>query len=255
MNPRIFYNNLCIQGTLSATDTASGHSVYNVADWRPYTRWKAANASGTKYISLTLGSAKKANCFIIMGHNLSGCEITLQYHNGTAWVNLTTITSPTNNDDIIYNFSSSSNGETRTQFRIAIEYISEAPEIGILFIGEYLEMPYPPDAPYPRYESKVQMKSEISQSGNLLGRVYKYEMIKMNSTFSNLDRTWVNNNIYPYYNNHAKYGYPFFFAFDLNVFTKDIFLCNLVDDYTFAPSIKYLGYYESISFQLEGRSK
>lgn len=52
-NPIILHDNRLFEGTITATDTASGYNVANIIDHRPYTFWQAASA-GLKYLTVDL---------------------------------------------------------------------------------------------------------------------------------------------------------------------------------------------------------
>lgn len=79
MLPVILYDNRYNDGTPTATDSASGFSILNIKDMRPYTFWKGASA-GVKYLTINCGSAKSADLLGIIGHNLGtiGSNVVLQ---------------------------------------------------------------------------------------------------------------------------------------------------------------------------------
>jgi hypothetical protein len=55
----IFYDNVFLNGTRSATDTATDFDIENIIDWRAYKFWKAASA-GTKYLAVDLNEITNA---------------------------------------------------------------------------------------------------------------------------------------------------------------------------------------------------
>ena len=50
MNPVILADNRFLEGTPTATDTATGYDVLHIRDLRTFTSWKGATA-GTKYLA------------------------------------------------------------------------------------------------------------------------------------------------------------------------------------------------------------
>lgn len=149
--PRIYYDNFLTRrdasgnfvvpdANITVTDTFAGdYNKANVRDWRKFTRHKFSDAAGSKVIKFDYGSNIAASAMIIFGHNLSGS--TVQLHASTddiTYVAITSAFSPTDNTLILKEFSSSA----RRYWRLTLSALAAIPEIGELFVGTYLELPW-----------------------------------------------------------------------------------------------------------------
>src|SRR3989304_9543482 len=68
MEPIILADNRFLDGTPTATDTATGYNVLFIRDYKTFTSWKAASV-GTKYLTVDCATAKSADCIAFVGDN------------------------------------------------------------------------------------------------------------------------------------------------------------------------------------------
>jgi hypothetical protein len=142
---RFMWNNLGDAGTWTATDAATGFSASNVKTGFRQQRWRSANVTGDKYLTVDLGATYDLTCAILSDHNLTvDAAVVLQGStNGTDWttVSTPTITRTDNSltiaiDPIIVYFASAAYRYVRWKLTDAANpdaYIA----VGRVFIGTY----------------------------------------------------------------------------------------------------------------------
>jgi len=214
MGAKIAYYNFLAYGALTVTSEATGFPKANLQDYRDYTYWKAtSNASQTIEIDLT-GTGYESSAVSFLGfvsHNLKTVEsdITLDYWDGAGWeAVLTTFNAPSD-----YTFFIEFNNQAASKFRIVIANSNAAVQIGHIGLGQVCQFNYLPDAPFNLGGERIIATQEISNAGNLLGVTLDYAEIDLSSSFSPVTSSELAA-IEAFWNNHARYGRPFFYAPD-----------------------------------------
>lgn len=276
MNPIILFDNILTEGTLNATSTDSdtSYDVDNLKDYRSYTKWKAADTAD-QYITWAMGASSPvrsqtgwyiklqnnallrgvtggvdtADAIGIYNHNLGtvGATVEVQYQDAGVWTTLLTLT-PSDDDPILSTFTSSTSGD----WRIKISGMSAAPEIGVIFLGAHLLFPWPPEAPVVPEEEGINVSTEYSGAGHLLGSVLAYNPITINQRWTDLTRSWYSTSFLPFWDNHAKLIYPFFYAWDLDNRPDDIFYVSLDPGMVRRESLELLSYTKELTLQMKG---
>ena len=202
MLPIILYNNKLLTATLSESASAEGYATQNILDQRTYKYWKAA-AGGTNYIQGIFGQAEAVNCVGIAGHNFYSVGATVNIKSsidgGANWVTQATKT-PTNNNVIILSFNSVS----AAMWKIEIVNTIGAPQVGVIYVGVYLQFPYPMDAPLEPFARSIKADVADSEAGYPLGASLKYSPVEINHTQSNFLRTWFATYYQPFYELHGE---------------------------------------------------
>lgn len=283
MNPLILFDNILAEGTLAVTSTATGYSINNIADYRSYTKWKAANTN-TQNIDLTgisadgaagyvraqtgwyiklqnnallqkvSGTVEAADAIGIFNHNLGTIHATVkvQYWDGAAFQTAETLT-PTDDDPILETFTT----QSATKWRIEISNCSAAAEIAVIFLGAQLEIPDSPDAPTVPVEEGIAVNSEYSEAGNLLGSTPSHFPININHQWTkapNITRTWYSTYFIPFWENHARDIYPFFYAWDLTNRPDDIRYVTINPGMSRREVLSLLTYSDELVLQMKGVS-
>ena len=214
MGAKIAYYNFLAYGALSITSEATGFPKENLQDYRDYTYWKAtSNATQTITIDLT-GTGYESSAVSYLGfvsHNLKTVEanITLDYWDGAGWESiLTTFNAPSD-----YTFFIEFTPQAAAKFRIVIASSNAAPQIGFIGLGQVCQFTYLPDAPFNLGGERIIATQEISNTGNLLGVTLDYAEIDLSSSFSPVTSSELSA-IEAFWNNHARYGRPFFYCPD-----------------------------------------
>lgn len=279
MNPVILFDNIMTEGAMSATSTDSNeaYDVDNLKDYRPYTKWKASG-SGTQYISVTdlqegsvspvrsqtgwyiklqndallrqvSSGVDTADAVGILNHNLGtiGATIKVQYKLSGVWTTILTL-NPSDDDPILAIFTSKSSED----WRIELSSMSALPEIGIIFLGVHLLFPWPPEAPVIPEEEGIKASTEYSGAGNLLGTVLAHNPRNINPRWTNLTRTWYTTFFLPFWDNHGKLIFPFFYAWDLTNRPDDIFYVSIDPAMVRREVLELLTYTKELTLQMKG---
>ena len=249
MSALLLYYNKLLDATLSSSATASGYILQSILDQRPYKYWKA-NAAGTNYIAAHFGSAQLITGIGISGHNLSstGSTIYIEHSSdGSSWTTDTSL-APSSDDTFMLSFT----GTTEAYWRIRIVNSSGSPMIAVLYFGTPFQFPYPPDAQLTPFSEAIISDFEESKEGQPLGAVVKNSKVDITHTYSNFLRSWYDSTYYPFWRDHGKLLKCFFYAWDINTCTADVFYVRFKKDFVNSPLVSNLSNYDQITLDLLG---
>lgn len=262
-NPLLLYDNILLDGALTASDTATGYSVNNLIDYKAYTKWKGVDS--TCYLEIDMGDqpidslagspieslagndilalaggagAKVPDAIGIFNHNLGtiGATVKVYYWDGAAYQQLLSY-SPSNDITILQKFTTHS----ATKFKIEFSGMTAAPEIAIIFLGVKVEFPWRPDSPVIPYEQSMVLKAEISQAGNILGAVIQHKPFTISHKWKDITRTWFSTYYLPFWN-YASDMLPFFYAWDTENRSTEIWFLYLDPGMTFREVLSLINY-------------
>ena len=248
MNPIILYNDIFSKGTLTSSATKDGFGIQNATDNRTYTKWKAANP-GNNYIEHEVSSTP-ANAVALAGHNFGTALVTLEVKINViddVWTTLATA-HVTTDDPIIITFSKYSSFDLR--MHITNSTSSVPPEAGVIYLGEYLEFPFPPDAILQPFSESVVPKFETVDSGNLLSVENRFNPFSISHRYSNVERDPFLKDYLKFWNNHGKYLKPFFYAWDLDNRPNDVFYARFSEKHTHSIPLSNLKYADLVQLNL-----
>lgn len=210
---KILYDNLLCKTSLagyalSASSSASGYPVANVADWLDFDFWKS-NAAGASYIEVQFTAAQAADTLALYAHDIftnSGSVKVKRYDSG-AWTQVGTTLTPTSDGLQIVQFASVSD----TRWRIEVTS-TPASKIGVAFLGVALVLPnaevgYEPPLVPP---STVQMNRSVG--GALLGIAGNPTAADMKVSMTLRSPAWVRSYWVPFMQHAARRA--FIFAWD-----------------------------------------
>ena len=214
MGSKIAYYNFLQYAALTVTSQATGFPKANLQDFRDYTYWKATG-TGDQTIEIDLNGSGYEASYVgyigFVGHNLKTADaaIQLQKWNGTEWeVVLSDFAAPHD-----HAFFKTFTADTAAKWRVILSSLAAAPQIGHIGLGQICEFDYLPDAPFNLGGERVIATQEISNSGNLLGVVTDYAEVELSSTWSPVSTTELGA-VEAFWDNHARFGRPFFYAPD-----------------------------------------
>lgn len=285
MNPVVLADNRFLDGTPTATDTATDYSALNIRDLREFTSWKAAS-SGTKYLTVDCGSAVPADTLAIKKHNLGTASASVSVEssdNGSSWTERLAPFTPSNDKALmklipeaegatagVYTETGSSGVHTETSapgaladipssvavsaryWRVKIVTASVAAEIAVCMLGERITFPYPPDGPYVPASSSVEADTTKGKTGIRLGSVVRFKPYKISPRWSNLARAWVESYFLPFWDDYASNLDSFFYAWDLDAYPSDVRFVSVPESHSFETPLSVLAYYDSIPLPMEG---
>ena len=246
--PIIAWDNKIADATVTASDETGG-SAQNVKDWRPYVRWGTANGAGASYLHADLGAPMAISCAAICGHNFKTANISglaIQYSDDN--VNWTTVT-PTGTPTIISDKTMLAifPTETHQYWRLTMTVGAIGAQLGIWFLGNYIQFTEYPLPGFDPDHIKPVMEQNVSGMGNLLGVVRKFTDRTVNCDMGQLERAWVETNLFPLEKTH--HPKPFFWCWDYANHIYETYLVRFTDA-EFAHVIQYD--LRSVNLKMEG---
>lgn len=216
--PRIYYDNRLADALPVASSTASGFSVANLLDWRPYTWWKPAALPAT--ITVDCGSAKAADYALIYGHDLftQGCTVEVRgsTDNFAASDVLVATATPSSNDPVLLSF----NAASYRYWRLRITG-SAAPALAIAAVGSALQLPVGLAQGFDPVGRDIQGQSNSNEDGQPLGRVIKFERWSQRINLQRVSWSWLRDTFEPAWRAHLRSS-PFAFGWDVGAYPGDI---------------------------------
>lgn len=211
-------NNWNAGGTISASTTDADYFEDAPDNSLTYEKWKpTANPSTWE---TDLGSALELDYCCIAAHDLgtTGCTLEVQYWSGSVWVDLITATAITDDSPIYVIFEP----ETRQLWRIRAT-VGTVPTIGVIRFGTSLQMEQPIYSGHAPADSNraTTMKSNISATGEFLGRTKQRAELMASFDWTHLTAAWVRTNWAPF--QLAYEAEPFFVAWRPDTFGEVIY--------------------------------
>lgn len=248
MFPLILADNRFLDGVPTATATATGFDALHIRDGRTYTRWMAP-APGVFRIKVNCAAAKSAAALGIIGHNLYSAGATIAVESSTddlVWTTRLAAFTPSDDKALLKLFATVS----AQHWSLLIDSPTVAPWLAVAMIGNCLEFPFPPDAPYTPYTESVQEESQTSKTGNPLGTVIRYYPLEIKPQFSHPSRSWVEDSYRPFRQNYSRQRKYFFWAWDLSAYPGQVFYVKDIGKYD--PPVSVLAYYDRLKLELQG---
>jgi hypothetical protein len=251
--PIILADNAFLDGIPTATDTASGYDVLNIRDLKTYTEWAAASG-GTKYLTIDRGSAKAADALGIFKHNLgtAAASVSVESSDTGAWageeVQRLAPFTPTNDKAILKTFTSAS----ARYWRVKIVTAGIAPRLAVCLLGARLTFSFPPESPFAPARESVEGETRRSKMGQVLGTVVRFKPYRITPTFKFPSRAWADASLYPWWENWASNLWPFFWAWDLDLYASDVRFVKVPDGFEYEAAFATSVYCEEFRLELEG---
>jgi hypothetical protein len=234
--------------TSSAEDT--GYPDDNIIDWKDYTLWQASGAQAY-WLKANAGSQVTANCFAVAGHNLDTVGVTrisLDGSNNDAdWTEIVADFSPPNGDDTFAKFFTQ---VTYQYYRLDIDNNAGGnfvPQVGIFYVGNYLELPRKPSTPHDPDEIEELKNSAEGGEGHLIGdtsegamRLFSYNSPLITQAFGT---TWITfRDLYR--------GSNFVWLWDYENKPNEAYLMRIANK---THKMAYTGLHRHLTFDLRGR--
>lgn len=254
-NPLVFWENIYEDGTISADSEASGYPDDNVIDWRVGTpfRYRANDTVSPAWLKVDLGAGESANptTVAIGGHNLNtaGAKYKIQYSSDDFSADINdAFSAVTPSDDLPVMTTWTAVGANR-YWRLLIEEtgsgFNEAPQVGVLTLGRRLDFPVGALADLDPYSWSAKTERSTAENGSPLGTnvLYKQRRYQINYTEPGFLVTdffdpvsglgWDEEFVA-----HAvDSGLPFWFAWDIDNESSEVYLCHMGDDQFSSPFV------------------
>lgn len=211
--------------SIAATDSDASYPASNLSNWMLTSKWRAANATGTKYLTVDLEGtdAHAVDGWGIAGHNLGtvGATITPQYSlNGSDWTDLDDAVAPTGTE-AIFRIVDSVNAK---HVRLKIESCSDTPQVALLYFGPVLQLRgMEPGFVPPTLSREAELLNNDSEDGVLLGRSVLSVKGKCTIAMTMLDPQWVRDYWRPFMRHYERK--PFLFAWDASAYPDEVAYC------------------------------
>lgn len=215
MNPVILYDSIFLGSEVAADQEATGFDDDNIADLRPWKRWKGTS-SANQNIDITLSGSAAADAIGFAGHNLgtASANLLLQYDD-SGW---NTVLNENFLDDKPKLFLF--NSQSSDKWRLVLSTMTDTPEIGVLIVGPRLTMETALRGAWNPNADRAEVVRQNSQTGNLLQKIVRFREQNLVAQFRPLTDTWFRANIIPAWEHLHKD--PFFFAWDYDRFPNEI---------------------------------
>jgi len=211
--PRLLYLNRAKDATITSSAETTGYPDDNAVDWRDWLRWAAADTN-TYWIKANYGSQVTATALGLSGHNIytNGARYKLDGSNNDAdWTPIVAYITPDTDFTRVDFFTE----VTYQYFRLTIDNNGGASfdlELGLFFVGNYIEFPEVPDFPADPDQQKDHSTRQRGESGRLLGIVNDWTERATTWTINYLTQAWVSNTWLPYWTSYR--FEPFIWVWD-----------------------------------------
>jgi hypothetical protein len=187
-NARILHSGNWATGqTVTANTPVAGYTANSVMNSLTYERYKPSVIPAE--VRYTWGAAKSIATVCVAAHTLSGYDVAVQYWTGAAWANVVAATTIPDNSPIMWIFLA----QSATQFRIYISAGPGLPEVGVMQMGNLMQLPisiFGNHLPI-EYGRQTMLRSNKSDTGEFLGRTKQRVMLAASASWQYLPRTWV----------------------------------------------------------------
>lgn len=227
-NPFIAWDNIGATGTFGGTTTLTDGDTANAFSGTTYDYWLPDVTTTSCSISVTLASAQTLSFVGIAGHNIStyGGTVAVQRstNSGGTWSDAGAGAQvPTDNSPIGFRMRTTGNDAADWRIRITTLTAGDPIYAAVLFFGNDMVFPRrfyrdfaPPIAP-----SEVQLQSNVSVGGNLLGNSIVAHGSTLNAQIRNLPVDFVRGDMLPFIP-HYNAGKGMFFGWRPTTFDEDL---------------------------------
>lgn len=210
-SPRIGYQDLIKEGSVTADFEEPDYPASNLLNESSGNYWLSTDDSTTQYVEFSV-NVSTVNYFGIAGHNLAGAQLKLQRRDDGAdpWEDVTDPVIQGDNNAIMWMFEKVL---TSAFWRLEIVPVSGIfPRIGVSYLGEYLTLQrrvYVGHEPT-TYAVTSNVISNMSESGQFLGRVVRNQELDMRLSQQNVGPAFWRQYIEPFA--RSAVTRPFFLA-------------------------------------------
>lgn len=211
--PVIGYDNLVTSSNVTVTSEQTNYPGSNLGNPSTADRWRATEADPTveDIITVALGSDKQIDYVGVAGHNFGSARIAVklqgEFTEGV-WTDLASEFMPADDRPLVVRFTPAS----MISVRLVLAAGLSSAQASVLYVGKLLVLPrkvYVGFSP-PTFAFTPNVKTNISENGQFLGRTVVGESAGTTLPLQNLSPSWYRAYFHPFARAAAEV--PFFFA-------------------------------------------
>jgi len=234
------------------TPSRTGATIVSARGGTTYS-WASEEAGFNRNDSsgYTVTIAAAANAAGLVGHNLwtAGVAFSIESSDDNlSWTERLTPAIPSSDKTTLRTFTEA----VARYWQARMATGDAAPEIGELFLGAVLTFPKAPDRPVTPAVETVEAETVIGKTGHILGSIRRHVKVAATPTWSNIQASWVAGDFRAFWDNHAKYLYPFIWAWDLTNYPADVYWMAPKDSATWQAPMGVSTYVNQISLPMVG---
>jgi hypothetical protein len=219
--PRILYQDIFREGTITASTEEADAPAENVADGLTWDFWTPTALPAT--LEVQLGAAADVDYAWLGPHTLGTNEVTVkgEYHDGADWVTMFDEYSPGTDRVVAFLFEQ----VTASRFRYVFSGLGGMPSIAIAMMGKALAMQRGVTLNHaPITLQRVTKASpHTSEGGQTLGRSILRQGVKTSIEFENLQTSWLRTYFEPFM--ESARVYPFGWVWSPVNYPAEVALC------------------------------
>lgn len=137
-------------------------------------------------------------------------------------------------------------------WRVGILTASVVPFMGILIVGQRIEMPYSPDGPINLYDEGIKAITQDDDSSELLGTTIKSRNRRLQFSVSTIERAFVFGTLKNFWDNHSRDRKPFVIMPYPSDFSDAVWWMRNSPSYRWTTPLRFFEWVESATFDLVG---
>lgn len=250
MSSLVLADNRLLDGVPVASHTAAGYDALNIRDLRTYTFWKSSWADPST-ITVDCGSAKGADSFGVVRHNLGTVQSQVSVESsddGVNWTSRLSAAIPFSDKPFLRRFTTAS----ARWWRVSFNAQTAPAQVAVLLLGMGITFPRLPDAPFAKVEVRQESERAVSKTGQLIGSIVRFKGLQVSPQWSYLEKDFVDNQLWPFYRDYSGAGNPFLWSWDPVGHSDEVHFVRLKEGFSFAPAKSLLTYYDRVSLEMEG---
>ncbi len=273
----MIYRNKIKDAEVTSTSFVDGCEAFYLKDERTFSKWKSKSETGGE-LKIKFSVPTYISAISLIGHNLGSVKASVTIEKSSDGMSYDTVLDAfkvKSNTAIVKilekselktallsedgtpllgeggsPFYSETGSDITSQYwRIKI-ISTGAPEISVLYFGEYFHFEYPPEIPTVPISESIVSESAVSEGGHLLGTDFRYVKKTANYRFADLSREWYDNE-YLKFLNYAKKLNPFVFAWDLENRKNDVLYSRFSANASIQENLTMLKFSDEINLDLE----
>lgn len=220
-HPRILYQDIFRDGTITASTESTAAPAENVADGLTWDFWRPTALPATLEVETSAGV--DVDYAFLAAHSLGTTEVTVkgEYHDGADWVTLFDEFAPGTDRVVAFLFEEI----TASRFRFYFTGSGDMPSVGIAMMGKALAMERGVTLNHGpiTLQRVTKVRPQTSEGGQTLGRSVQRQGVRASIDFENLQASWLRTYFEPFI--ESARVYPFGWVWSPVSYPAEVALC------------------------------